>query len=257
MSAISPWGVYSVWHHNAQIYRRTLLINCIPPMTEPLLYLISFGYGLSPLIASFMYLGKPVTYMQFIAPGMVAIGVLLQAFFDGAYGVFIRIRYERRWSNMLTAPLTFDDIFLGDLFWAATKGLIAGILTSFVGIALGAYTFMELFVSLPLLVVGSILFGAVGMVSASVVTKIDQLNVPVFLVTLPMFACCGTYFPRDGLPATMRVISELLPMSWLCDLLRWRLALPPHALLQALALPLLAILLALAAHKMLFRRMFR
>jgi len=225
--AVSPWGVYSVWWRHFQVYRSTWLVNCLPPISEPIVYLVAFGYGLTPLVGEVVYLGQPLTYAEFIAPGMIAIGVLFQSFFEGAYSSFIRLNFQKTWQALLTAPLSFTEVFLGDWLWAATKGGIAGVLTGVVAIIARLYTWEYLLLSLPVIVLGSVLFGAFGLFTAGIVRKIDQINVPIFLVIIPMFTLCGTYFPRSTLPSGLQVVASILPLAALIDLLRWPMGLPP------------------------------
>ncbi len=130
--SITPWGIYSVWHRHAKVYQRTWLVNSLPPLSEPLIYLVAFGYGLTPLIGEVSYNGQTISYLEFIAPGMIAIGVLFQSFFEGSFGSFIRLSYQKTWQALLTAPLSFTEVFLGDWLWATTKGTIAGLLTGIV-----------------------------------------------------------------------------------------------------------------------------
>jgi lipooligosaccharide transport system permease protein len=135
--------------------------------------------------------------------------------------------------------------------------MFAATITAMVAIVLGALPLSCYFIYFPVMLLGSLLFGAMGMLSAALVTRIDQLNVPVFLITLPMFACCGTYFPRDGLPSYMRVISECLPMAWLCDLMRWHLAVPDYPILKCIGLLASALLLGAIAQRLLDRKIFK
>ncbi|MBD1918746.1 MULTISPECIES: ABC transporter permease [Cyanophyceae] len=223
----TPWGVYSVWWRHFQVYRSTWLVSCLPPISEPIVYLLAFGYGLSPLIGDVEYLGQVIPYAQFLAPGMIAIGVLFQSFFEGAYSSFIRLNFQKTWQALLTAPLSYTDVFLGDWFWAATKGTIAGTLTGLVAVLANLYDLSSLVLSLPLIVLGSLLFGAFGLLVTGSVSKVDQVNVPIFLVVIPMFTLCGTYFPRNTLPPLLAKFASLLPLASLVDLLRWPLGLPP------------------------------
>jgi lipooligosaccharide transport system permease protein len=224
---ISPWGVYSVWWRHFQVYRSTWLVNCLPPVSEPIVYLMAFGYGFSPLVGSVPYLGKTWPYAQYLAPGMVAIGVLFQSFFEAAFGSFIRLRFQKTWQALLTAPLGFGDVFVGDWLWAATRGMIAGILTTGVAIVAGLYPPQALILSLPIMVLGCLLFAAFGLWATGICTKVDQLNIPIFLIIIPMFTLSGTYFPRETLPPVLEAIAGVLPLASLVDLLRWPLGLPP------------------------------
>jgi lipooligosaccharide transport system permease protein len=230
--SVTAWGIYSVWHRHAKVYQKTWLVNSLPPLSEPLIYLIAFGYGLSPLIGNVSYQGQTISYLQFIAPGMIAVGILFQSFFEGSFGSFIRLSYQKTWQALLTAPLSFTEVFLGDWLWATTKGSIAGILTGLVAIGLGLYSVGNLLGSLPLIILGSMLFSAIGLFTAGMVRTVDQINVPIFLFVVPMFTICGTYFPRDTLPPVLGYIANILPLASLVDLLRWSLGLPQFWYLQ-------------------------
>ncbi|OWY65745.1 ABC transporter [cyanobacterium TDX16] len=230
--SITAWGIYSVWHRHAKVYQKTWLVNSLPPLSEPLIYLIAFGYGLTPLIGDVTYQGQTVSYLQFIAPGMIAVGVLFQSFFEGAFGSFIRLSYQKTWQALLTAPLSFTEVFLGDWLWATTKGSMAGTVTGLVAMSLGLYSGWHLLGSLPLIILGSMVFGALGLFTAGTVRTVDQINVPIFLFVVPMFTLCGTYFPRNTLLPLLGYVANILPLSALVDLLRWSLGLPQFWYLQ-------------------------
>ena len=222
---IELWGVYSVWRRHFLVYQRTWLVNFLPPITEPLVYLLAFGYGLTPIVDQLFYLGQPISYPVFIGPSMIAIAVLFQAFFEGAYGSFIRLYYQRTWSALLTAPLSYTQVFAGDWIWASTRGMISGLITGAVTVLLGFYTWSGLLGSIPILMLGSLLFAAMGLATAGIVATVDQINVPIFMVVIPMFVLCGTYFPRENLPPVLQLISGLLPLASVIDLVRWPLGL--------------------------------
>jgi lipooligosaccharide transport system permease protein len=245
--SFTVWGVYSVWHRHAKVYQRTWLVNCLPPLSEPIVYLVAFGYGLTPLVGDVIYGNQAVPYLQFIAPAMMAIGILFQSFFEGAYASFIRLNFQKTWQALLTAPLSFTDVFVGDWLWATTKGMIAGILTGLIAVIWGLYSGWNLFLSLPIMLLGSMVFGAMGLLTAGSVRQIDQINIPIFLLIIPMFTLCGTYFPRDTLPPILNHIATVLPLSSLIDLLRWNLGLSAWWWLQVLWLVSLMIVFATLA----------
>jgi lipooligosaccharide transport system permease protein len=254
---VTPWGVYSVWHRHARVYQKTWLVNSLPPLSEPLIYLVAFGYGLSPLVGDVSYNGQTISYLRFLAPGMIASGMLFQAFFEGAYGSFFRLNYQKTWKALLTAPLSFTEVFLGDCLWATTKGVIAGLVTGLVAVVWGLYSGWHLLLSLPLIVLGSLLFAAMGMSVAGTVRTIDQINVPIFLLIVPMFSFCGIYFPRSTLPPLLNKIASVFPIASIVDLLRWPLGLPEFWLLELLWLLLLMSVFAVLAWRQIYPLLFR
>lgn len=253
---IEPWGIYSVWRRHFLVYQRTWLVNFLPPITEPLVYLLAFGYGLTPIVDQLEYLGQPVSYPVFIGPSMIAVGVLFQAFFEGAFGSFVRLYYQRTWNALLTAPLSFTQVFAGDWIWAATRGLISGVITGWVTVMLGFYTWPGLIGSIPILILGSLLFAAMGLMTAGAVATVDQINVPIFMFVVPMFVMCGTYFPRENLPPALQILSGLLPLSSLVDLVRWPLGLPRIWPLELLWLVVLSIGSTYLAWRQISRKLF-
>ncbi|MEN9214737.1 MAG: ABC transporter permease [Gloeomargarita sp. DG02_4_bins_56] len=254
---LSLWGIYSVWRRHLKVYQNTWLVNSLPPLSEPIIYLVAFGFGLSPLIPTLTYGGRAVSYLQFIGPAMIAVGVLFQSFFEGAYGSFIRLQFQKTWQALLTAPLTFTEVFLGDWFWAATRGTLAGLTTGLVVVGLGLYPPVALILSLPLVLLGALLFGGIGLLTAGLVRTVDQINVPIFLVVIPMFALGGTYFPRENLPPVLEGLARLLPFSALLDLLRWPLAWPPAFPLLLLWLLLWVAVLGTLAWRVIHPQVYR
>ena len=255
--SITAWGIYSVWHRHARVYQKTWLVNSLPPLSEPLIYLVAFGYGLTPLVGEVSYSGQTITYLEFIAPGMIAVGLLSQSFYEGSYGSFTRLRYQKTWQAMLTAPLSFTEVFLGDWLWATTKGIFAGLLTGMVAVLWGLYESWHLLVSVPMIILGSMLFGVLGLLTAGTVRTIDQINVPIFLFIIPMFTLCGTYFPRDTLPPVLGYVAGVLPLASIVDLLRWPLGLPEFWFLELIWLLLWISVFSVLAWRQIYPQLFR
>ncbi|MCW6038857.1 ABC transporter permease [Spirulina subsalsa FACHB-351] len=254
---LTPWGVYAAWQRNARVYQATWLVNSLPPLSEPLIYLVAFGYGLTPLVGEISYYGTTVDYLRFLAPGMMGIGVLFQSYSEGAYASYLRLDYQKTWHAILTTPLTFSEVFTGELLWAATKGMIAALATGLLAILWGLMSITTLVLSIPLLLLGSVAFAGAGLLTAGLVRTIDQINVPIYLLIVPMFTLCGTYFPRETLPSPLLEVAGLLPLSLLVDLLRWPLGLPDHLPWALLGLLGWAIASIFLAWRTIYPRLFR
>ena len=61
-----------LWQRNASIYRRTYQMNILPNFFEPVLYLLAMGLGLGAYLSRI----KGVDYIDFIAPGLVAVAAM-------------------------------------------------------------------------------------------------------------------------------------------------------------------------------------
>jgi lipooligosaccharide transport system permease protein len=209
-----------VWQRNLTVYRQSWQISFIPPLLEPLFYLLAFGLGLSTLVGNIRYGQEEISYTRFIAPALVAITVMNSSFFENTYGSFVRMYYQKTFDAMMATPLTVEEIITGEIIWGATKAVIATAIMMTVISCFGLIRYPEGLLLLPLAFLGGLAFGAAGMVCTALVPSIDLFNLPVFLFITPMFLFAGTFFPVANLPLWAQRTAQLLPLTHLVDLAR-------------------------------------
>ncbi|MDP2268268.1 MAG: ABC transporter permease, partial [Deltaproteobacteria bacterium] len=87
--------LWRVWQRNFTVYRENWKVSFIPPLLEPMLYLLAFGVGFSSLLGNFQYQGSERSYLSFIAPALIAINIMNNAFFENTYASFVRMYYQK------------------------------------------------------------------------------------------------------------------------------------------------------------------
>ncbi|MEW6441227.1 MAG: ABC transporter permease [bacterium] len=209
-----------VWQRNLAVYLRTWKISFIPPLLEPLLYLLAFGVGLSALVGKVRAGGEEVSYVDFIAPALIAITIMNSAFFENTYASFVRMYYQKTFDAMLATPLFIEEIITGEMIWGATKSLIASAIMVAVISCFGLIRYPWGLLILPLALLGGMAFGSMGMLFTSLVPNIEMFNLPVFLFVTPMFLFSGTFFPVENLPAWAQSLASALPLTHLVRLTR-------------------------------------
>ena len=207
------WRAIHVWRRDFNVYRATLWTNAIPPILEPILYLLAFGAGVGTLIARpIPYMGREVSYIAFIAPGLIAMTIMFWAFFETLYSSFIRMYYQKTFDAIVATPLSLGDVIAGEILWAATKAVGAAVLM------LGVISFFRVLeptavLVIPFAVLAGLFFAALGMIFTAICPTIDTFNLPIFLFIYPMFLFGGTFFPIDLLPAWARMLALALPLT--------------------------------------------
>ena len=209
-----------VWQRNLTVYRQSWKISFIPPLLEPLFYLLAFGIGLGGLVGNIRYGGEEISYVRFIAPALIAITVMNNAFFENTYASFVRMYYQKTFDAMMATPLTVEEIITGEIIWGATKAVIATAIMMVVISFFGLIRYPEGLLLLPLAFLGGLAFGAAGMICTALVPNIELFNLPVFLFITPMFLFGGTFFPVENLPGWAQTTAALLPLTRLVDLSR-------------------------------------
>lgn len=209
-----------VWQRNLTVYQESWKINFMPPLLEPLFYLLAFGIGFSGLIGSVTYAGTEIPYVVFIAPALVAINIMNNAFFENTFGSFVRMYYQKTFDAMMATPLTVDEIVTGEIVWGATKSVIGTIIMLIVIGFFGFISYPAGVLIVPVAFIGGFAFGSAAMIFTALVGKIELFNLPVFLFITPMFLFSGTFFPLSGLPLWAQYFALTLPLTHLVNLVR-------------------------------------
>ncbi len=185
------WLLWRVWQRNLTVYRENWKFNFIPPLLEPFFYLLAFGVGLSALIGNIRYQGRDVSYLQYIAPALIAINIMNNAFFENTYASFVRMYYQKTFDAMMATPLSLEEIITGEIIWGATKSVIATAIMLTVVSLFGLIAYPSGLLLIPMAFLGGLAFGAVGMFFTGIVKNIELFNLPVFLFITPMFLFSG------------------------------------------------------------------
>ena len=147
------------------------------------------------------------------APGLLAYAVFMTAVFQALFAAFIRMRYQRTWEGQLTTQVELRHVVWGEVLWAALLAtiyvsIVALVLTLFALVGVVDLSLAALPLTLPIAFLGGCGFAAFGLCFTALVPTIDHMNLPVFLVVIPMGMLSGTYFPITDRPALLDRLRE-------------------------------------------------
>ena len=92
----------------------------------------AFGLGLGAYMSSIEWRGREISYLSFVAPGMLAYAAFMTPFFQALYASFIRMHYQRTWEGQLTTQIEMRHVVWGELLWAAVLGTVYAAIVSIV-----------------------------------------------------------------------------------------------------------------------------
>ncbi|HAJ57742.1 MAG TPA: ABC transporter permease [Candidatus Omnitrophica bacterium] len=253
------WRAWRVWQRNYDVYLATWKVNFIPPLLEPVLYLLAFGMGLGQLVPGISYAGRPVSYLEFIAPGLIAVAVMNHGFFETTYASFVRMYFQKTYDAILSTPLVLEDVVFGEIVWGATKAFFAGSIMFVVVGLFGLLSLPQALLILPLCFFAGMAFSALGMCFTAIVKNIEMFNFPVFLFITPMFLFGGVFFPLSEMPQWAQGVAWCLPLTFLVSSTRALASGVVSAVIlkDALVLVLVAFICTFAAIAMLKKRLLK
>jgi len=196
---------------------KTWHVNFLPSLLEPILYLLAFGFGLGTFVSSI----EGISYIQWIAPGLVAITVMYGGFFECTYGSFVRMYFQRTFDAIIATPVSVEEVIAGEVLWGATRATINSAIVLAVVAIFGLISSTWFFAVLLVAFFGGLLFAALGMCFTALARNIDFFNYPTFLLITPMFLISNTFIPLTSFPGQLQTVAlAVLPLTHVANLSR-------------------------------------
>jgi ABC-2 type transport system permease protein len=208
-------AIYILWLRQLKRFIRKKA-SLVGALGQPVIFLLAFGFGLSPIFAR----AGAGNYMQFLAPGIIAMTVLFTSIFTG-----VEIIWDRQFGFLkktFVAPISRFEILLGKTFGGATVAIVQGLLVFLITLLVGfrPVSLAMLPVAFLFLVMVACLFSALGTVIAARLDDMQGFPLIINFVIQPLFYLSGALFPLAGLPKVLEIITQLNPLSYGVDGLR-------------------------------------
>jgi ABC-2 type transport system permease protein len=210
MSELS--GLYAVWYREFKVFFREKS-RIVSSIVFPLLIFFAVGRGLGPSVS----IG--VDYQSYIFPGILSMMLIQSSIFFGAYIVWDRkVDFLK---EVLVAPITRTTIFFGKVLGGATDSMIQGtvilLIGAFVGLSFNISVVMMSLVFMFITVVGMV---SVGLIMGSLMESPHGFGLISGFLVWPLFFFSGALFPIDNLPAWLKTITYVDPITYAVDGLR-------------------------------------
>lgn len=214
--------IYIMWLRQIIRYWRSRG-RMISSLGQPLLFLLALGFGLGPIYAK----AGGGDYIQFLAPGVIAMTVLFTSMFSG-----IEVIWDRQFGFLketLVAPVPRLSIMVGKTLGGATiaifQGIIVFIITLLAGFRPNLY---YLPLALLFIFLIALLFTALGVAIASKLEDMQAFPIIMNFLIMPIFFLSGALFPLQGIPKALSVITKFNPLTYGVDGIRGSLTSSYH-----------------------------
>ena len=231
-------AIYILWLRELKRYVRSRP-QVIASLAQPMLYLLVLGFGLGPV---FQKAGQG-SYLQFMAPGVIAMTILFSSIFSG-----IALLWDRQFGFLketLVAPVPRLHIMIGRTLGGATVATIQGCLIAIICVIAGfrPVSLAMIPVALLFMVLIATVFGALGTGIGSTLQDMQGFQLIMNFMVLPIFFLSGALFPLANLPLALSIVTSLDPLAYGVDGLRSVLLGASHfgALLDVTVLLIVAI----------------
>jgi lipooligosaccharide transport system permease protein len=193
-------------------YRRVWRGTAVSSVVTPVVYLLALGVGLGVFVDRSTDLASGVSYLEFVAPGLMAATAMQLASFEASWPVMSAIKWDRQYHAMLATPLRVRDLLIGHQAFFAFRLLLTATVYFVVITAFGAVSSPYGVLAIPVTLLVGLSFTA-PLAAWAAYTESEISFVAIFrFVILPMFLFSGTFFPISNLPAPLEIVAWLTPL---------------------------------------------
>jgi len=205
-----PW--FRALRYFAYQYKRTWRSSITTSFLFPVLYLAAMGVGLGSLINQHSHTVGGVSYLDFLAPGLMAGTAMQIGANESMYPVLGAIKWVRTYLAMLATPLTVDDVLAGHLAWIGVRLMMVATIYLGVMAAFGTVASWLALLAVPAAVLTGLAFAApITAFSATQEQDVAFTSLYRFAI-IPLFLFSGTFYPVSQLPGWLQPVAQVTPL---------------------------------------------
>lgn len=208
-------AIYILWLRQLKRYIRSRS-RIVGSLGQPALFLVALGFGFGPI---FQKAGGG-NYIDFLAPGVIAQGILFTAIFSG-----IELIWDRQFGFLketLVAPVPRFAIMLGRTLGGATIATMQGIIVFLLTLLMGfrPHDLIAVPIAICIMFLIAFLFTALGTAIASTLQDFQGFQLIMNFLVMPLFFLSGALFPLTSATGFLKIISIVDPLTYGVDALR-------------------------------------
>lgn len=195
-----------------RIWSQTLL----PPAIMMSLYFIVFG----KFIGSQIQLIQTYAYIQYIAPGLVIMAIMTNAYTNTSSSFFF-IKLSKSIEEMLISPMPTFIMLIGFMLGGIIRGMLVGILVILVALIFTHIPIQHPFIIISISILSAGVFSLGGLINGIFAKNFDDIGfIPTFIIT-PLTYLGGVFYSIQQLPPMWRTISQFNPIYNIVNAFRY------------------------------------
>jgi ABC-2 type transport system permease protein len=209
-------GFYSLLKREIERFFIIIHQTLTPAIVSAVLYIIIFGYSIGRQL-------RPIdgfSYLQFIVPGLVMMEVIMSAYMNTSFSLFISRRYGNI-KDILTAPLSYFEMVLAITLGGVIRGLIVGLAIFIVATLLTDISVYSFPIVIYYAVLVNIIFSCLGVIIGLAAKEFEDINILVTFFLTPFTFLGGVFYSIRNLPPTLQQFSHYNPILYMIDGFRY------------------------------------
>ncbi|MGZ3792950.1 MAG: ABC transporter permease [Bdellovibrio sp.] len=215
-------GFVTLFQREIARFLKVIVQTVVTPFVSSFLYLLIFGVSLGGQMPNH----NGVPYLAFLIPGLMMMGLMNNAFQNSSSSI-VSSKFSGDLEDLRVAPVTNQEIIWAMSLGSLVRGALVALITYFVGAAFLYHlhdqwlSVAHPFITLFFLMVGGLIFGAIGISVAFWAKSFDQLSAFSAFVLLPLTYLGGVFLSIENLHPFWQMVSKFNPLLYLINGLRY------------------------------------
>jgi len=203
-------------------------------LKETLRFLSVFGQTIvGPIVTSILFLAvislalgndRPnvlgVTFIEFLAPGLIAMQVVQQAFSHSSSSLLMG-KIMGNIVDLIGAPLSASEVTFAVIFASVTRALMIAIISVFIFSLMIEIEIKNYLIFFLYLFLSSFIMGAIGFIAGLWAEKFDHMATATNFIIVPLSFLSGTFYSVERLPNFLNTLSHYNPFFHMIDGFRY------------------------------------
>lgn len=211
------WIAYSTLvRREIRRFMRIWVQTLIPPVITTVLYFLIFG----KLIGSRVGQIDGVSYIEYIAPGLIMMSVLMNAYANVSSS-FFGTKFHKNIEEQLVSPMPDALIILGYVTGGVLRGLTVGLIVGVVAMFFTRIHIEHIFLTLVVSVLTAIVFAFAGFLNGLYAKSFDDISIIPTFVLGPLTYLGGIFYSISMLSPAWQMVAQFNPLLYVINGFRY------------------------------------
>ena len=209
-------GAYTLYLKETLRFLSVLGQTVIGPVMSAILFLLVISLAIGEDRPNVL----GVTFIEFLAPGLIAMQVIQQAFSHSSSSLLMG-KVMGNIVDLIGAPLSAAEVTLAIIFASITRSLMISIISIILFSLIIEIEIKHYLIFFTYLFLSSFIMGAVGFIAGLWADKFDNMATVTNFIIVPLSFLSGTFYSVERLPNFLNILSHYNPFFHMIDGFRY------------------------------------